>query len=215
MSEYITTFTGNRFYFARPTFSVIELADVAVALSRMPRFTCHSSSVYTVAEHSIAVALECLVRARRAGYTSLEAKRVALCGLLHDAAEAYVGDITSPLKRHLGIKKAIKPIEDAVELALVGPYVSERDRAIAHDHFVKPADRSMLLWERANFMPSAQTETWIDLEVAEEPCIGVDSLVKAMPPSKRFAFYSLHEALVNERTLPGWTFAAGAEVANA
>lgn len=215
MSNFVTTFTGNRFYFAKPNESTIVLADVVPSICRMPRFTCQSTTVYTVGEHSIAVALECLVRALRAGYTRAEAYAIAFCGQMHDVSEAVTGDITSPLKRHLGVKQALKPIEAAFEIALVAPFVNERLRAIAHDHFVKPADSTMLKWERVNYMPAAIDEEWVDIEGAEDPAIDVEGLARAIPPSKRFAFYSLHEALVNEWSLPLWTHAAGAEVANA
>jgi hypothetical protein len=188
----------------------------------MQRFTCHTAGPYSVAEHSVGVALEALVRARRAGYSGAEARQAALCGLLHDAAEAFIGDISAPLKAYLGreLSQKLKPIEAAVELALVGPFVPEPERALFHDHFVKPADLSMLRWESETVLPHGRMDEWETLDGVETPAIDPAGLFIEMggggaPGRTRFQFYALHRALTNGDDLPRWTHAAGAEVANA
>ena len=107
MEESINTWSGQQFNFLNPEPTQILIEDIAHALSLQCRFNGHCEKFYSVAEHSIAVCK--LVEAR--GY-SLE---VIMTALLHDASEAYIGDIVSPLKKALpdyqvieqGIEKVI------------------------------------------------------------------------------------------------------------
>ncbi|RYF85792.1 MAG: hypothetical protein EOO03_12755, partial [Chitinophagaceae bacterium] len=69
----------------------ININDIATALSRIPRFGGHTCAFYSVAQHSV------LVAALAPDYLKKEA-------LLHDAAEAYLGDVIKPLKHILGKK---------------------------------------------------------------------------------------------------------------
>ena len=85
--SWIQTYTGKRFWPLSPEKGEICIEDVAWALSNMPRFTGHTSRFYSVAEHSIMVARLC-------------PPRLKLAGLLHDASEAYLCDIASPVKHH-------------------------------------------------------------------------------------------------------------------
>jgi hypothetical protein len=82
----IQTFTGLMFDFDDP-FDV-SLTDIAVALSRIPRFLGHTKKPYSVAEHSIYV-------------SRLLPKHLKIYGLLHDAAEAYIGDMVRTLKKRI------------------------------------------------------------------------------------------------------------------
>ena len=82
--------------------------DIAHALARICRFTGHTRQHYSVAQHSVL----CVAQA------SPKAKLWALC---HDAHEAYVGDVTAPLKRLLPDYQALEErIQAHVRLALVG-----------------------------------------------------------------------------------------------
>lgn len=75
---------------AAPRPDRIDLGDIALALSRLPRFTGHGAWVVTVARHSV----NCYLEARARGLTH----EVCRLALMHDAAEAYVGDVSRPLK---------------------------------------------------------------------------------------------------------------------
>lgn len=94
MIDYIETDSGILFHFMQPQPDEINIVDIAVALARLPRFNGHSR--LSVAVHSLLVAD--LLRHKFPSQPDL-----LLCGLLHDAAEAYVGDIPRPIKEHLTI----------------------------------------------------------------------------------------------------------------
>jgi len=93
MADYIYTFTGKKFYPLSPDSKDIDIADIAHALSLLCRANGHFSSFHSVAQHCI----ECCNEAVERGYGS----KVALACLLHDASEAYMSDVTTPVKNEL------------------------------------------------------------------------------------------------------------------
>ena len=97
MEPYIETYSGIRFYFLDPKPAMVSIEDIAHALSNSCRYTGHCKKFYSVAEHSVAVS-ELL---------AIDAK----AGLLHDASEAYLADIASPVKPYL---YNYKELEDRV-----------------------------------------------------------------------------------------------------
>jgi 5'-deoxynucleotidase YfbR-like HD superfamily hydrolase len=86
-SSWILTFMGEQFYPLAPAVERIHIEDIAHALGHLCRFNGHVRSYYSVAEHSLRVSHAVPAEA-------------ALWGLLHDAAEAYLGDVVRPLKHH-------------------------------------------------------------------------------------------------------------------
>ena len=101
MAEYIYTFTGRKFYPLSPRAEDIEIADIAHALSLLCRANGHFSSFHSVAQHSV----ECCNEALQRGYS----KKTALACLLHDASEAYMSDVTTPVKNKLEFLKEVDP----------------------------------------------------------------------------------------------------------
>lgn len=82
--SWILTESGRTFDFLRGD-NDIRIADIAGALSKMCRFTGHCSSFYSVAAHSVLV-------------SHLVPEDLAFEALMHDAHEAYIGDVSTPLK---------------------------------------------------------------------------------------------------------------------
>ena len=72
-----------------PTKDVISIEDIAHALASVPRFGGHLNRHYSVAQHSVM----CMMKV-----ASLEDKKAAL---MHDASEAYLGDMPTPIKAML------------------------------------------------------------------------------------------------------------------
>ena len=87
---YIHTWSGHRFHFLNPTVDTVCIEDVAHALSLQARFNGHTTELYSVAAHSLVVA-DLVAQ-------ETDDPRIILAALMHDAAEAYLGDIVSPLK---------------------------------------------------------------------------------------------------------------------
>ena len=140
----------------------IDVEDIACALSRICRFGGHAP--YSVAAHSLAVA-DCLERWGRK-------PAVCLSGLMHDSAEAYLGDIPTPIKRAPGMEafaSAERRAEEAIQNAL--GIISWGDEALD----VRTADHLALCREAATFFKSCG-EWWISQ-------IDADSAVLAYPYS--------------------------------
>lgn len=83
--NYIQTYAGHRFHPFDSTRQPICIQDIAHALSNICRFTGHTREFYSVAQHSVLCSLK----------ASPEA---ALYALMHDASEAYLGDVAKPIK---------------------------------------------------------------------------------------------------------------------
>ncbi|QZH73954.1 MAG: hypothetical protein JY451_09270 [Erythrobacter sp.] len=93
--------SGRRFDLLDPWLSEFGIEDIAQGLANVCRYAGQCRTFYSVAEHSLLV--------------SETVSRYAFEALLHDAAEAFIGDITRPLKRLLPDYREIEArIEDAV-----------------------------------------------------------------------------------------------------
>jgi hypothetical protein len=136
---------------ANPQAADITLADVARGLSRTCRFAGHTRVFYSVAEHARLVAAH--LEARGA---SLEAQ---LCGLHHDDHEAFLGDVTRPLKAMLPEYRTISDrmqtaIEEALELPSAARLGVDREVAAA-DNWALAAEAFHLLPSRGRSWPIA------------------------------------------------------------
>jgi uncharacterized protein len=85
---WVQTYTGRAFDLSRPSSKDVRIVDIAHALATLNRYTGHAAWPYSIAQHSIMVA-EIVVCTR---------PELGLAALLHDAAEAYTNDLSSPLK---------------------------------------------------------------------------------------------------------------------
>lgn len=93
MKNGITTYTKVEFDTLNPRTEDIYIEDIAHALSLMTRANGHFPEFFSVAQHSIQCCREAMAR----NYTW----EVALGCLLHDASEAYLSDITRPVKKNM------------------------------------------------------------------------------------------------------------------
>ena len=89
----IHTFSGKKIDPCAPDSAALSVEDIAHALSLICRAGGHFPQFYSVCQHSVACAREAAER----GYSV----RLQLLCLLHDASEAYLADITRPVKAQL------------------------------------------------------------------------------------------------------------------
>ena len=148
---YISTYLGNRFYPTEGRIDNIDIEDIAHGLAYQCRFNGQTNRFYSVAQHSIMVA----------DLVPAEYRRAAL---LHDAAEAYLGDMVKPLKVLI---PAFSDIEDRVTQLIAENFdVDFSDYAP-----IKDADLRALATEKRDLMPHS-TEQWSYLkgyEVLQAP----------------------------------------------
>ncbi|ECG8590445.1 HD family hydrolase [Salmonella enterica subsp. salamae] len=126
--SFIQTLSGKKFNYLTSTIDDIDIEDIANSLSNICRFAGHIPEFYSVAQHSV----QC---------SKLVPPEFALEALLHDAAEAYVQDIPSPLKRLLADYQRIEERVDS--LVRIKFKLPEMQSSI-----VKYADLVMLATER-------------------------------------------------------------------
>lgn len=133
--RYIETASGLLYHFEAPSPDEIDIEDIAFALSNKCRFSGHTQ-FFSVAEHSLSVAHRLPPELR-------------LAGLLHDAAEAYLGDIPSPLK---AVLPDYRSLEDINEIAIAKKFNVVLD--IYDKSVVKRADVDALFTEAYYLLPS-------------------------------------------------------------
>lgn len=148
MTPRILLSDGRYFDFTRPD-GVVSIEVIARSLSRLCRFTGHMKPEvehYSVAQHSVLV-------------SRLVPPEFARQGLLHDIAEALIGDVAAPLKRLL---PAYCEIEVRVERELFRWF----DLPDVLDPCVKYADLVALVTERRDLMatPVHDDGEWRDTD---------------------------------------------------
>lgn len=107
IEPYIELYSGKNFYFLDPKFEDFDIVDIAHALSLTCRFSGQCKKFLSVAEHSVMVS------------NMLEGTGFELEGLLHDAGEAYLPDVASPVKQFL---PDYNKIEDTITSKLFEKY---------------------------------------------------------------------------------------------
>ncbi len=137
------TTTGQHFCFRHPEPGMININDIADGLARANRAGGQGEAALSVAEHSVkccnvAITMNCSVEE-------------CLAVLLHDAHEAYTGDIPKPLKVLLmGIDAVEERIDEAIFKAFnIRP---------ADKHLVKSIDNVVWKCERKHLHPNSKLE---------------------------------------------------------
>lgn len=141
IENWIECASGIKYHFNDPQPDEIEITDIAMALANKCRFSGHTQ-YFSVAEHSVCVAYRLPPHLR-------------LAGLLHDAAEAYLGDIPSPIKYVLPDYRLLEKLNEAAVFEKFGIAGTMKDFKAE----IKHADLSALYTEAYYLLPS-KAKTW-------------------------------------------------------
>ena len=154
--DYITTYRKIHFTPLSPQREDILIEDIAHALSLMSRANGHFPAFHSVAQHCI----ECCEEALARGF----GERVALACLLHDASEAYLADITRPVKKHLPQYRSIENgLLEAIYKKYLNGLTDEEQR------LVKEMDDTLLYYEFYHFMGEELMEKPFITKIPEFP----------------------------------------------
>ena len=159
----IQTNKGEFFDFLKPSEYTPTIFEVGYALSNLCRFTGHVEEFYSVAQHSVLVSL-------------IVPQHLAYEGLMHDCAEAFVGDVSAPLKRLL---PQYKEIERAVEMAIFPRLGLSYPSPIE----VKRADLVALATEQRDLF--VRQRQWSELSGIEP----VADKIQPLPPKEAYKLF--------------------------
>ena len=142
-TPYVSTVSGNRFYPFGPRIDHVSIEDIAHGLAYQCRFNGQTREFYSVAQHSLIVA-------------SLVPPHLRLAALLHDAAEAYLGDMVKPLKV---LMPEFADLEDRVSALIASAFNVD----FSDYEPIKRADLIALATEKRDLMPrSAERWSYLD-----------------------------------------------------
>lgn len=140
------TYTGQISYPLEPEREqVISIEDIAHALAFQCRYNGHCKHFYSVAEHSVFVAREAFRRTN--------SYEIAMKGLLHDATEAYLGDMPRPIKALIPEFKKIEAKWHSKIFAYYG--LSEEMPSL-----IKEIDTQLLYTEALQIMVWPPPQSW-------------------------------------------------------
>lgn len=202
-SDWIRTYTGRKFYLFDSGPEDVDIEDIAHSLSMQCRYNGHVQRFYSVAEHSAYVSA---IVAAEMGNEKYDIN-IALWGLLHDASEAYIGDVSRPLK-HQPEMARYRENEQRIMAVIAqkfGLKGEEPEMVIRADRDILGMEVRALKWGE----PIATLETM-------PPVIPVlrDIQFGCSPELAEKKFLRLYEYMTNLRTLqsrshaPVWTIDA-------
>ena len=162
---YLQTVSGRRVNPFDPEPDQLDIEDIARALGNQCRFGGHCRVFYSVAQHSVIVS----ELVERGGGDAED----VFAALMHDASEAYLGDMPHPIKHRSPLGAAFKAAEEHLQRA-----IGDRFRIRPDVPAIKRADRALLATERRAF--SAESWHWPELDGVEP----LDLELEAWPPAE-------------------------------
>ena len=170
-NDWMQTFTGRAFYPLSLDRNDINRYDIAHSLSMQCRYNGHTSRFYSVAEHSVLM-------------SQWVPEEDALWALLHDAPEAYIGDMIRPLKKHI-------PEFRKIDEQIMGAICDKFDLPFEMPDSVKEADNRIIENERRELLgkeplpwtvhgaplPGIEITGWLPKEAEEKYMSRLDELL--------------------------------------
>ena len=139
--HWMVTYTGRSIEPLNPDPNAIYIEDIAHHLANSCRFTGAVRSFYSTAQHSVL-----------GSYLVPDEDRLTF--LLHDAAEAYISDIASPVKKHPDFGTYYDIAEERLERAIAKRF----SLPYPMPPTIKVADKMMLRAEQRDLMPNDPSE---------------------------------------------------------
>ena len=162
----IQTVSGARINPFTADAAAISIDDIARALANLCRFGGHCRAFYSVAQHSCHVADFVDARGGTADETHW--------ALLHDAAEAYLGDLPHPIKQHSSLGQLYREAEERLQAVICECFGLQPTPPLV----VKEVDRGMLAAERRDLMLDA----WVWPELTGVEPIAIE--ISPWPPDR-------------------------------
>lgn len=182
--DWMVTYTGKKFYPLDPRPDELCIEDIAHALANQCRYNGHCNYFYSVAEHSCLVAQA----VKDAGGTLDE----IFAALMHDANEAYYGDIIRPMKHQPEIAAVWKPIESHLQKMIY----AWAGLPTAEPSIVKQMDTALLHHECAALFPR-NPQKW---HIPAEPIQGKSVKIQFyLPDLAEKTFLAWYRQLVFQR----------------
>jgi len=176
LDNYIETYSGKKFYFQNPSHEDISIEDIAHSLSMQCRYTGHCKKFYSIAEHSIHVS--CIVP-----------PEYALEALMHDASEAYLTDVASPIKQVLS---EYKIMEQNIERVIFEKYGLQ----YPFHESIKYADLQLLMLEAKQVMTYCEEWKVFDNVTLDDHDIRITCKI---PEEAEYQFMNRFRQLQGER----------------
>lgn len=190
----ILTASGIYFDLADPKPDMVRIDDIAQALSKLCRYTGHCEKFYSVAQHSVLVSMEV-------------PPEHALAALLHDAHEAYTGDMNRPLKNLIRQNtQAHDVVTRSIDFAIHRhfgldlKYITEGEW---ENTVIKHADSRLLMTEKRDIMHHDDTVWTAEVDGCEYrsddvKCWIADKIIPGGPVWSFWAFMMRYWELVGD-----------------
>jgi uncharacterized protein len=184
-TPHIQTWSGRRVNPLAAAPADLDIGDIATSLANQCRFGGHCQEFYSVAQHSCLAAD--LVLEREPNPTS------GLWALLHDASEAYLGDLPHPLKHGSELGRLYREAEDELQKTVCERFGLPPEPPAS----MREIDRALLAAERRVLMVDA----WEWPELAETSVVVVE--IDPWLPERAFReFMTRYEELERRRATP-------------
>ncbi len=174
----IRTFMGKMVDPFNPDPDQITLVDIAHSLSNLCRWNGHTMKYYSVAEHSIFV------------QNMVQSREDKVAAMLHDASEAYISDVTRPVKHRL---KNYFDVEYDLMIAISRKFNFQYPLSQS----VKEADDYALHWEYANLVIAERVPTMTPRE-AKHAFLGIMDILTSNNAAENGNYCFACKALVPE-----------------
>ena len=201
ISLHIETVFGKLVNPTNPDLETLDIQDIAWALSRISRFAGHTITAipYNVAQHSVYVCqiIKDLLQGKCTFPVPMEISAAVdvvktaniqddllMKGLLHDAHEAFIGDIPSPIKRIPEVAETFRLLESRIDHAIYTKF-NLQESIIEEKQIIKFADMVALAVEAYQFMPSRGR----DWNVPEISLLTIQNFPAPRPSLESFQYF--------------------------